>query len=158
MHRRLFSLVIVVALATATILAAGAVAGRKGSGNGTMCSLNTQLRPENDPPVNSTATGHAQIKLRNDGTLEFKVFILNPNRETFVGGHVHVLPSGAPVVLLFGGPTLFGGPPTSETHIWQRGELAVGSQLASAICSAPSSYYVNYHTTQDLAGATRGSL
>src|SRR5919198_1463998 len=92
-RRLLYVLSFVVAL-----LAAGAAsAGPNGSDEGTMCVLNTQLRAENETTGStSTATGHAQIKVRNDGTIEWNVFILNPNAETFFAGHIHQAPAGSP--------------------------------------------------------------
>ena len=73
-------------------MTAVAVAGPDGSDNGTMCVLNTKLAPENEvrtTPNTSIASGHAQVKVRNDGTTEFKSFILNPAGETFHRAHIH---------------------------------------------------------------------
>jgi len=127
-----------------------------GSDNGVMCVQNTQLRPENEvPPTASEAKGHTQIKIRNDGTLEYKTFILNKAGETFVAGHIHRAPEGVngPVIV-----PLFGGPPTNAEHIRQRGEVPVAAPLAADICNNPSNYYVNYHTTRYPGGAIRGQL
>jgi CHRD domain len=164
-ERLLGSLVAVVAVASLA-LTASAVAGPDGSDNGTMCVQNTQLRPENEvrpavttDPVESTAKGHAQIKVRNDGTIEYKIFILNKAGETFMAGHIHEAPVGenGPVRV-----TLFGGS-TSERHIRLRGELPA-SQTTSAnfapsdVCTNPSGHYVNFHTSADPQGAIRGQL
>jgi hypothetical protein len=126
--------------------------------------LNTRLSPEeevrtaantNDPTVESTATGHAQVKVRNDGALEVKVFVLNQDGETFTAGHIHEAPAGAngPVVV-----PLFSGSFTGE-HLVQHEVVAVPPEFDPfELCEAPDEYYVNYHTTQDPVGATRGQL
>src|SRR5262245_12841035 len=77
------------------------VAGPKGGSGGTACVENTQLRAANEvPPTDSSAFGHTQIKIRNDGTIEFKTQIENPGGETFAAGHIHRAPEGVngPVV------------------------------------------------------------
>jgi hypothetical protein len=130
--------------------------GVNGSDNGTACVLNTQLRPENEtPPTASEAKGHAQIKLRNDGTLEYDVFILNKAGETFVAGHIHRAPEGTPGPVVL---PLFTGPATTEDHIRQRGEVMVSETFAQALCEHPEQYYVNYHTVAYPGGAIRGQL
>jgi hypothetical protein len=139
-------------------------ASSEASGKGTRCVLNTQLSPENevrtaanvnDPTVESTASGHAQVKIRNDGTLEVKVFILNQDAETFTAGHIHAAPAGVngPVIV-----PLFSGSSTDEQFV-QHEEVAVPEGFDPAvICDDPAGFYVNYHTTQDPDGATRGQL
>jgi hypothetical protein len=120
-----------------------------------MCVFTTQLRAENEVPGStSPATGATQIKVRNDGTIEFHTHILNPDKETFVAGHIHLAPAGVagPVV-----QPLFVDGPTSERQIIQSGEVS-NPALGAAICANPSAYYVNYHTTLFPAGATRGQL
>ena len=130
--------------------------GVNGSDNGTACVLNTQLRPENEtPPTTSEAKGHAQIKVRNDGTLEYKVFILNKAGETFRAGHIHRAPEGVPGPIVL---PLFTGPTTTARHIRQRGEVPVSAAFAEALCEHPEQYYVNYHTTAFPGGAIRGQL
>jgi hypothetical protein len=141
--------------AVAAIAAAVAVAGPSGSDNGTMCVENAQLRPENETPTStSTAKGHAQIKVRNDGTIEYRWFILNKDAESFFVGHIHRKnpnsPVGPPVVFLFSGPA------TTERHI--RGEGETTSPVAADICENPTAYYVNFHTTANAPGAIRGDL
>ena len=164
-HRAVGSLV-VLALVGSLALAASAAAGPNGSDNGTMCVQNTQLRPENEfrlpgttDPVTSTAKGHAQIKVRNDGTIEYKIFILNKAGEEFRAGHIHEAPAGA------NGPvrvTLFEGS-TTDKQIRLRGEIpasdATSANFAPAdVCNNPAGHYVNFHTVADPQGAVRGQL
>jgi hypothetical protein len=142
------------ALATFAFPAATA-AGSHGSDQATMCVFTTQLRAENEVPGStSPATGATQIKVRNDGTIEFKTHILNPVNETFIAGHIHFAPAGVagPVV-----QSLFVDGPTSDRQIRQSGEVS-NPALGAAICANPSGYYVNYHSTTFPAGATRGQL
>src|SRR6184192_1303176 len=102
MRRLIVSLVILAAVALG---AAGTASAKHG---GTMCVLNTQLSAKNETTGStSTATGHAQIKVWNDGTITFKTQIFNPSHETFVAGHIHQASVGVPggiVVPLFAGP------------------------------------------------------
>ncbi len=144
------------ALATFAFPAATA-AGPQGSDQATMCVFTTQLRAENEVPGStSPATGATQIKVRNDGTIEFKTQILNPRQETFIAGHVHLAPvnvAGAVVVPLFLGPA------TSASHIEQSGIATPNAGTSGTLlCQNPSAYYVNYHTTAFAGGAIRGQL
>jgi hypothetical protein len=120
-----------------------------------MCVLNTRLLAANETTGStSTASGNAQIKVRNDGTIEWLVFVLNPDGETFVAGHVHLAPVGVagPVVL----PLHLSGA-TTDKQIVDTG-AAQDAGLGEAICANPSNYYVNYHTTAFPGGAVRGQL
>ena len=154
MLRRLIIVALVgvlMALATSTSVSAG----ENGSAEATMCVSTTQLRAENEvPPTTSAASGLTQIKVRNDGTIEFKTHIVNPARETFVAGHIHFGEEGTngPVV-----QSLFQGGPNSEERIIQSGEVS-NPALGAAICADPTAYYINYHTMQFPGGAIRGQL
>jgi hypothetical protein len=146
---------LIAGLTTFVGLSAVAVAGPEGSDEATMCVYTTQLRTENEVPAQTSAAfGHTQIKVRNDGTIEFKTHIVNPAGETFVAGHIHI---GSSVVA---GPVvqgLFQPPATSAEQIMQSGQVS-NPTLGAAICANPSNYYVNYHTTVDPGGAIRGQL
>ena len=146
---------LIAGLTTFVGITAAAVAGPEGSDGATMCVYNTQLRAENEVPTsNSTSFGHSQIKVRNDGTIEFKTHIVNPSGETFRAGHIHVGPTGVagPVV-----QSLFQGGPTNAPQIMQSGEVS-NPALGAAICANPSAYYVNYHSNERPGGAVRGQL
>ena len=143
------------ALLLALIAVTSAAAGPNGSDDGTMCVFNTRLLAANETTGStSTASGHAQIKVRNDGTIEWNVFVLNPDGETFVAGHIHHAPVGVagPVV-----QTLHMSGATSDMQIRDTGE-ASNAALGEAICANPAAYYVNYHTTAFPGGAIRGQL
>jgi hypothetical protein len=146
-----------VAACSAAVLAASAAPAT--SGQGVMCVLHAKLSAQNETTGStSTARGHTLIKVRNDGTIEFKTHILNKNHETFVAGHVHQAPVGVagPIVVpLFVAPT----PSTNARHIKQSGTATPNAGTTGAnLCANPSGYYVNYHTTMFPGGAIRGQL
>jgi hypothetical protein len=139
------------------VLAAGTAPGK--NGRGVICVLQAKLAAKNETTGStSIAKGHTQIKVRNDGTIEFKTQILNRDHETFVAGHIHQAPVGVagPIVVpLFVSPT----PPTNARHIRQSGVATPNAgTTGAAICQNPSAYYVNYHTTAFAGGAIRGQL
>jgi hypothetical protein len=122
-----------------------------------MCVLNTQLSAKNETTGStSTATGHTQIKVWNDGTITYKTQIFNPNHETFVAGHIHQAPVGVPGGIVV---PLFAGPATTQSHLKLGGNATPNAgTTGAAICQNPSAYYVNFHTTAFTAGAIRGQL
>jgi len=154
MRRLILCLVVACGVAAITTSTASAQSGRS-----VMCVLHANLTAENEtPPTTSAAKGKTQIKVRNDGTIEFKTRINNKNAETFVAGHIHEAPVGVagPIVVpLFVPPAQ----PTSARHIKQSGVATPNSGTTGAdLCEDPSAYYVNYHTTVFPLGAIRGQL
>src|SRR5919201_1848687 len=115
MRRLMLCLVVVCAV----VLSAGAAAAK--NGRGTMCVLHAKLSAANETTGStSTAKGHTLIKVRQDGTIEFKTQINNKNNETFTAGHIHKAPVGVagPIVVpLFVAPSA----PTNARHIKQSG-------------------------------------
>ena len=154
MRRLILSLVTACAVVVLTATVALAA-----SGKGTMCVLHAKLAAKNETTGStSTAKGHTLIKVRNDGTIEFKTQINNRNHETFVAGHIHLASIGVagPVVVpLFVAPA----PPTNARHIKQSGVATPNAGMTgAALCANPGAYYVNYHTTAFPGGAIRGQL
>jgi hypothetical protein len=152
--RRLLVAVILGLLASPAVSVAPAK-----SGKGTMCVLHARLAAKNETTGStSTARGHTVIKVRQDGTIEFKTQIRNPNHETFIAGHIHkaaVGVAGPIVVPLFVAPSA----PTSLRHIKQSGTATPNAGTTGAdLCQDPSAFYVNYHTTAFPGGAIRGQL
>jgi hypothetical protein len=156
-RRLIIGLVAALAVALATTSAAPAKSDR-----GVMCVLHAKLAAMSEtPPTMSTAKGHTLIKVRTDGTIEFKTQINNRNHEVFILGHIHQAPVGVagPVVV-----PLF-VPPAAQTnarHIKQSGVATPNAAPPTAtgvqLCGNPSAFYVNYHTTVFPLGAIRGQL
>src|SRR5207249_9301998 len=151
-------LILCLVTACAVGVPTGSVASAK-SDLGVMCVLHAKLAAKNETPATtSTAKGHTLIKVRTDGTIEFKTHILNKGHETFTAGHIHKAAVGLPgpiVVPLFGSPSAS----TSARHIKQSGVATPNAGTTGAdLCADPSAYYVNYHTTAFPGGAIRGQL
>ena len=142
------------ACAIVALTASGAPAK---NGNGVMCVLHARLTATSETTGStSTAKGHTQIKVRANGTIEFKTQILNKNGETFVAGHIHLAPVGLAGAIVV---PLFASPGTTARHIRQSGVATPNAgTTGAALCTNPSAYYVNYHTTAFAGGAIRGQL
>src|SRR3954452_3186946 len=119
--RRLIICLVVVGVAAVPATSAAQGTGHGKGGGGTMCVLHAKLSAKHETTGStSTAKGHTLIKVRNDGTIQFKTQIHNRNHETFVAGHIHQASAGVagPIVVpLFAAPA----PATSARHIKQRG-------------------------------------
>ena len=152
-HVRRLILCLVVACAVAALPASVAPAQ---SDRGVMCVLHAKLAAKNEvPPTTSAAKGHTHIKVRNDGTIEFKTQINNKKAEDFRAGHVHEAAVGdhGPILV----PRFAGA--TSARHIKQRDVVTPEAGTTGAdLCANPSAYYVNYHTFLFPDGAIRGQL
>src|ERR671931_2821297 len=127
--------------------------------HGTLCVLHAKLTAKSETTGStSVAKGDTTIKVRADGTIQFKTKILSKAHETFVAGHIHQAPVGVagPIVVpLFVAPS----PPTSARQIKQHGVATPNAgTTGAALCANPSAYYVNYHTTAFTGGAIRGQL
>jgi CHRD domain len=149
-------LILGVVVACVVAASAASVAPAK-NGNGVMCVLHARLTATSETTGStSTAKGHTQIKVRANGTIEFKTHILNKNGETFVAGHIHQAPVGVAGSIVV---PLFASPGTSARHIRQSGVATPNAgTTGAALCTNPSAYYVNYHTTAFPGGAIRGQL
>jgi hypothetical protein len=122
--------------------------------------FNVQLRPENEPNGASTSEskGHAQVKVYDDGTIEF--VLNNKSGETYTRSHIHKGVAGVngPIHWDFLEPA---DPATSISD--QPAQLrGIARPRAAAVLADllanPSGYYVNVHSTTFPGGAMRGQL
>jgi hypothetical protein len=124
--------------------------------------FNVQLTSEQEPNGASTSEskGHAQIKVLEDGTMEFVLTINNKSDETFTRSHIHKGPAGVngPIhwdFLEAGVPVAsIGGQPATLRVIARPRAAAVLSDLLAH----PDQYYVNVHSPTFPGGAIRGQL
>lgn len=149
--RRLLAVLAVITVLVA--LAVSAPAGASGD-DAVRCTTYTVLKADNEvPPTTSRAFGAALVHV-NGTKLLFSVAIVNPARETFTAGHIHLGAAGVNggvVVPLFAGST-------DRKLIFQADRRDITAELAAAICGDPAGYYVNYHTDVFPGGAIRGQL
>jgi hypothetical protein len=127
---------------------------------GITCHAATVLKPGNEvrppdttDPVESRAFGAAFVAI-NGTSLSFAVAIVNPARETFVAGHIHIGAAGSNGIVVV---PLFTGS-SNRVLFLQADRIEISEALAGEICGNLAGYYVNYHTAQDPQGAVRGQL
>lgn len=149
--RRFVAVLVFVAVLAALAVATPAAAT---GDSATKCAAYAVLKPGNEvPPTASKTLGAAAIHI-NGTTLSFAVTIANPQRETFIAGHIHVGAAGVngPVrVALFGGSN-------DRKLFFQAAQIQISAENAAAICADLAGHYVNYHTTTFPGGALRGQL
>lgn len=109
---------------------------------------------EEVPASSSDAYGFAWITLNGNNTVEVAVRIWNPGCETFVAGHIHLAPPGAPGSVVV---PLFSGSVKQKTETL-RGRVLGDPAVVQAILADPGAYYVNYHSVEHPSGAVRGQL
>lgn len=124
--------------------------------------FNVQLRSENEPNGASTSEskGHAQVKVFEDGTIEFTFTVNNKSGETYTRAHIHKAAAGVngPIHWDF----LEGGIPVASISDQPSQLRGVARPRAAAVLADllanPSGYYVNVHSTVFPGGAVRGQL
>lgn len=124
--------------------------------------FNVQLRADNEPNGASTSEskGHAQVKVYEDGTIEFFFSVNNKSGETYTRAHIHKAPAGVngPIHWDF----LEAGNPVASLSDQPSDLRGVARPRAAAVLADllanPSGYYVNVHSTVFPGGALRGQL
>lgn len=124
--------------------------------------FNTELRADQEPNNASTSEskGHAQVKVLEDGSIEFFLTINNKSGETYPRAHIHkgaagtnggihwdFLEAGVPVASIGGQPATLRGV-----------AVARSAAVLSDLLANPAQYYVNVHSTAFPGGAIRGQL
>jgi CHRD domain-containing protein len=125
-------------LALVTAGTAGGVGGRP---------FTTQLEGANEVPVtgDADATGTAHLWI-NPGQGSVCWSITVSNVEPILAAHIHAAPAGVP------------GPIVVPLNPYTGGCTTVDRDLAIAILTNPSDYYVNVHNADFPGGAARGQL
>ena len=111
------------------------------------------------PP--SYARGKLRVELRKDGSVEYRLSLYNPGRETFTSAHIIRAhngdgAAGTPVVTLFSSASL------TDRYVDVRGtgivlELDQG-ELLEELRREPGAFFVNVRSTKHPAGALRGQV
>ena len=124
--------------------------------------FNVQLRSANEPNGASTSEskGHAQVKVYDDGTIEFVFTINNKSGETYTRAHIHKAAAGVngPIhwdFLEAGNPVASVSDQPSQLRGIARARAAA---VVADLLANPSGYYVNVHSTAFPGGAMRGQL
>jgi hypothetical protein len=124
--------------------------------------FNVQLRSENEPngASSSESKGHAQVKVFDDGTIEFTFTINNKSGETYTRAHIHKAPAGVNGPILW--DFLEAGNPVASISDQPSQLRGVARPKAAAVLADllahPDQYYVNVHSTVFPGGAIRGQL
>ncbi|HEV8510181.1 MAG TPA: CHRD domain-containing protein [Gemmatimonadales bacterium] len=124
--------------------------------------FNVQLRSENEPNGASTSEskGPAQVKVFDDGTIEFTFTINNKSGETYTRAHIHKAPAGVNGPILW--DFLEAGNPVASISDQPSQLRGVARPRAAAVLADllahPDQYYVNVHSTVFPGGAMRGQL
>jgi hypothetical protein len=124
--------------------------------------FNVDLRAENEPNNASTSEskGHAQVKVFEDGTIEFAFTVNNKSGETYTRAHIHKAAAGVngPIHWDF----LEAGNPVASISDQPSQLRGVARPRAAAVLADlvanPDQYYVNVHSTVFPGGAMRGQL
>jgi hypothetical protein len=124
--------------------------------------FNVTLLAEHEPNGASTSEskGHAQVKVYDDGTMEFTFTINNKSDETYTRAHIHKAAAGAngPIhwdFLEAGNPVASIADQPSQLRGIARPRAAA---VIADLLANPSGYYVNVHSTAFPGGAVRGQL
>lgn len=127
--------------------------------------FNVELRAENEPnnASSSESKGHAQVKVLEDGTIEFTFTINNKSGETYTRAHIHKAPAGAngPIhwdFLEAGVPVASITDQPSQLRGVARPRSGTNVAVVADLLANPAQYYVNVHSTTFPGGAVRGQL
>jgi hypothetical protein len=121
------------------------------------------------PACVSESKGHAQIKVRPDGTIDSDVTLNNKDGETVRFGHIHHLnpPPAATGPIIWWLTTPIGTQLNlTDKHLkfQQAGAFVANAHFAdhatalAALLASPGEFYVNFHSTNCPGGFARGFL